>query len=359
MNEQAEMPVFTIDPLQDARWPQFLCHHSRATVFHDPRWLKALWLTYGDRPFVLTTSGPGEPLRNGLVFCEVRSWLTGERLVSLPFSDHCDLLTDSPHRGTELLTHLGNALVKDIRYAEIRPLNQPEFPPPAGWREAEPFCFHILPLDSPQDELFKNLHKDCIQRKIRRAKRENLEYCCGRSELLMQQFYSLVLRTRIRHCLPPQPPEWFANLVACMGEALTIRVALKDGRPIAAILTLSHKNTITYKYGCSDERFNNLGGTPFLFWKTIQEARNEGMLKLDLGRSEITNTGLIAFKDRLGAKRTISTYWRCNSKPARQSRTNFLASAVKRIGPHIPISLLQVPSSLLVATGRLFYRHMD
>jgi hypothetical protein len=353
------MATYTIDPLTDERWAPFLDRHPLASVFHGRRWLKALLLTYGRQPLALTTSGPAEPLRNALVFCKVNSWLTGQRLVSLPFSDHCDVLADSPIQSTELLTHLGNAVENDIRYAEIRPLNQPEFPSTARWSQAEQFCFHVLPLDLSQDELFKNLHKDCIQRKIRRAEKERLEYCCGRSELLLQQFYSLVLRTRIRHRLPPQPPEWFSNLVACMGEALTIRVALKDGRAIAAILTLSHKNVVTYKYGCSDERFNNLGGTPFLFWKTIQEAQQIGMLKLDLGRSEISNSGLVAFKDRLGAKKTISTYWRCNSGGARQSHTNFLAYAAKRIGPKIPTAVLRLPENLLVATGRLLYRHMD
>lgn len=353
------MTIYTIDPLKDERWLPFLDRHPDASIFHDPRWLKALLLTYGRQSFAFTTCSPDEPLRNGLVFCEVKSWLTGHRLVSLPFSDHCDLLTESPRHTAELLTHLGKTVGKTIRYVEIRSLKQPELPSSQNWSQAEQFCFHALPLDQPQGALFKSLHKDCIQRKIRRAEKENLEYRCGRSELLLQQFYSLVLRTRIRHRLPPQPPEWFSNLVACMGEALTIRAALKDGRAIAAILTLSHKNVVTYKYGCSDERFNNLGGTPFLFWKTIQEAQQIGMLELDLGRSEISNSGLIAFKDRLGAKKTISTYWRCNSGRASQSRTNFLADAAKRIGPKIPNAVLRLPGNLLVATGRLLYRHMD
>ena len=66
--------------------------------------------------------------------------------------------------------------------------------------------------------------------------------------------------------------------------------------PVAAILTLSFKDTVTYKYGCSDERFNRLGGTPFLFWKTIQEAKAEGMSQLDLGRSDLHNEGSMASK---------------------------------------------------------------
>jgi len=43
---------------------------------------------------------------------------------------------------------------------------------------------------------------------------------------------------------------------------------------------------VYYKYGCSDQKFNNLGGTPFLLWKTIAEAKSKGATEFDLGRSE-------------------------------------------------------------------------
>jgi outer membrane protein TolC len=42
----------------------------------------------------LTTTTGDKPLENGLALCEVRTWLS-RRLVSLPFSDHCDPLVDS------------------------------------------------------------------------------------------------------------------------------------------------------------------------------------------------------------------------------------------------------------------------
>jgi hypothetical protein len=42
---------------------------------------------------------------------------------------------------------------------------------------------------------------------------------------------------------------WFRNLVGSMGDNLTIRLVSKGDCPVAAILTLSHKTTATYKYG--------------------------------------------------------------------------------------------------------------
>ena len=349
------LPVFTLNPLTDARWDELVTRHPRAGVFHTSSWLSALQRTYGYDPIVFTTCGPSEPLSNGLVFCKVRSWITGWRLVSLPFSDHCDLLADSTAEQDELLAHVCECVARDgYAYAEIRPTaaEQPERFTAGSLQPAETFCLHRLSLDGPLDMLFHNLHRNCIQRKIQRAEREGLTYQSGPSEHLLRNFYDLLLRTRRRHCLPPQPLQWFRNLLQLMGNNLTIRMVSKDHVPVAAILTLSHKATVTYKYGCSDERFHNLGGTPFLLWKTIQDAKNQGMREFDLGRSELSHAVLVQFKDRLGAIRTTLSYWRYPSVRAADAvHPMWRAQVAKRI-------FSWAPDPVLVASGRFLYRHI-
>src|SRR3954454_9332018 len=90
-----KMSVYEIDPLTDDRWPDLLERHSRASVFHTRSWLQTLRRTYNYEPVVYTTAAPETPLANGWVFCRIQSWLTGRRLVSLPFSDHCDSLVNN------------------------------------------------------------------------------------------------------------------------------------------------------------------------------------------------------------------------------------------------------------------------
>jgi hypothetical protein len=349
------LPVFTVYPLTDARWDELVTRHPRAGVFHTSSWLSALQQTYGYKPIVFTTCGPSEPLRNGLVFCKVRSWITGRRLVSLPFSDHCDLLADSAAEQEELLAHVCKCVAQDgYAHAEIRPMTteEPARLAAANLQATQTFCLHRLSLDVPLDMLFHNLHRNCIQRKIRRAEREDLAYQSGRSEPLLRKFYDLLLRTRRRHCLPPQPLRWFRNLVESMGDKLTIRMVSKDDCPVAAILTLSHKTTVIFKYGCSDERLHNLGGTPFLLWKTIREAKNQGMRELDLGRSELNHAGLVQFKDRLGAVKTMLPYWRYpGARSADRLRSEWRIQIAKGI-------FSWVPDPVFVASGRFLYRHI-
>jgi len=190
-----------------------------------------------------------------------------------------------------------------------------------------------------------------MQRKIRRADRESVVLEQGRSDVFLKQFYALLLLTRRRHGLPPQPFAWFQNLVDCLGDRLTIRLARLNDRPIASILTLRHKHTIVYKYGCSDERFHKLGGMPRLFWQTIEEARSQQLKELDLGRSD--TPGLIQFKDHLGATRTVLNYWRFSQRPQLE-RTGNRGALKSRITRSVLASL---PDRLFRLTGEIFYRH--
>jgi hypothetical protein len=343
--------VYRIDPLRDPRWPQFLFKHPKASVFHTPGWLEALCRTYGYETFAVTTSAPDRELENGVVFCRIDSRLTGRRLVSLPFSDHCEPLVDRPEDLQYLLSSLEHDREKEnFRYIQIRPLN-PLLECQSSFGQGERFWFHRIDLRRSLKELSDNFHKDCVQRKLQRAVRENLSYEDGRSELLLKKFYDLLLRTRRRQQLPPQPLKWFRNLLHNLGDGATIRVASKDGRPVASILTLSYKNILVYKYGCSDASQHQFGGIQYLFWSAIQKAKEGGIREFDLGRSDYQNQGLVSFKDRWGGQRSTLTYWTCPAQHANAAESRWTMRVAKQIFSH-------APDTILTVAGNLLYRHV-
>jgi len=342
---------YELDPLVDRRWAELVARHPHSSVYHSLPWLESLKRTYGYRPVAYTTTPPGAELKNGVVFCRVQSWLTSPRLVSLPFSDHCRLLVNDSHDLYGLLACLAQKVEQEeLKYIELRPWSE-NTDYPSGFGEDCEHWHHTLDLSPDLNELFRNFQKSSIQRKIRRAKREGLVYEEGRSRLLLESFYRLMLITRRRHRLPPPPFSWFKNLADCLGEKLKIRVASKDGRAVAALLTLSFKNTVVYKYGGSDAGFHNLGGVPLLLWKTIEDARREGAQELDLGRTDRENTGLITFKERFGATRSESTYLRF---PASSHHTRNGAWKMRMA----KCFFSKMPDSTLVAAGRLIYPHI-
>jgi hypothetical protein len=291
--------IYEINPLEDSRWSEFVRTHPQASVFHTSSWLRALHSAYGYETRALCPSPPGKYLTSALVFCHVKSWLTGNRIVSLPFSDHCEPLTDTTEELNALVLHLKHGIdEKHWDYFEMRPhIHVPSGA--IGLERCGSYFSHAVDLSASGEALFQSLHKNCVQRKIRRAERESLQYESGNSEGLLTKFYRLHIMTRRRHHVPPQPLYWFLHLGRALGNSLQIRLASHNGRPVASILTLKFGKTITFKYGCRDAYFYSLGGTALLFRKTIEEAKREGMTQFDLGRSQSDNAGLIPIQRAL------------------------------------------------------------
>lgn len=289
-------------------------------------------------------------MRDGIVLCRVSSWITGTRAVSLPFADHCELLLGDSQSLPEFLEWLRSERdCQRWKYVELRPRSGisnvcAEDPP------SRSYCLHELDLTPSLEQIFCNFHKDSIQRRIRHAEREGLSYAIGRSLDLVGEFYRLLLMTRRRHGLLPQPYAWFKNLTECLGDNLQIRLAKKDGAAFAAVLTLRHRNSLIYKYGCSDENRHRLAGMPFLFWKLIQESKESGIDRIDFGRSDLNQESLVRFKDRFGTNKSLLNYYRYPTTTRGPARD----WGVRRIRRFFSI----LPDSVSSTAGRLVYRHI-
>lgn len=364
-----------IDPIRDPRWAHLILRHPKGSVFHTPAWLAALEQTYGYRAIALTSTVGGAEIDDGIPFCEVKSWIGGSRLVSLPFSDHCQPLLQKPADWANYISHLSAEFRHSAwKSVELRPLEAPssvirpqsrlakagdrrpigESDRQAKFSNHQEYNLHKIDLRSDLSDIFRNFHKDCVQRKIRRAEREGLQCKVGRSDSHLEKFYSLLLLTRRRHGLPPQPAAWFRNLRDFFGENLTIRIAAKDGRPIASVLTLLHKKTLVYKYGASDSSFHKLGAMPMLFWQAISDAKQHGIEEFDLGRSGVDSPGLNAFKEHLGAMPSRVVYLRYNGKsdPSLQlTEARASVQITKFIFSRLPLAFGRM-------AGALLYKHI-
>ena len=80
-----------------------------------------------------------------------------------------------------------------------------------------------------------------------------------------------------------------------------------------------------------------------LLWRAIEDAKTRGMEWMDLGRCDIGEESLAVFKERWGAERREMSYFRYPAYVQRKSSSTFLA---------------KLPTPLLIAAGRLLYRHM-
>ena len=349
------MRCYQVDPTQDSRWAELAERHPGASVFHSVAWLKALRRTYGYAPVAFTTSPPTGELKNGLVFCHVNSMFTGHRLVSLPFSDHCEPLFDLGEDVNFLILYLQAILKREgWKYLEVRPINVNfgQTDSGVGFVPAATYFLHKLDLRPELGNVFRSLDKNSVQRRVQRAQQSGLVEKRGTSDDLLKEFYRLLVITRRRHYVPPPPYSWFRNLIHCQGEALEIRLAYQSETPIAAILTLRFRDIGYYKYGCSDTRFNKLGAIPWLLWNAIAAAKLNGANEFDMGRTEENNAGLLTFKNHWVPHPKRLVYWRFpESAPSFDSLDGWKLKVAKRAFSHMP-------SGLLTITGKLLYRHI-
>jgi len=91
---------------------------------------------------------------------------------------------------------------------------------------------------------------------------------------------------------------------------------------------------------------------PFLLWRLIEESKAEGLQKIDFGRSDLDHEGLIVFKDRLGTRRTLLTYYRHTNETGKQGAAPWESRGLREI-------FCRLPEAFLSRTSRVIYKHLN
>lgn len=341
-----------LDPLRDSRWASFVAQTAGSSVFETCEWLSALRREYAYEPIALGVADRDtRAVRSGLVLCRIETSLRQRALVSLPFSDHCSLLAASRDDRALLLAALRDEQRSGRCHSVELRLRAPISEIEPAFSKSQSYFLHTVDLSGGLDSVAARFHKNHVLRKIRRSEREGLRCVEGHDRELLNAFYDLLVRTRRRHGLPPQPLEWFEAILSSLKQRAAIRVAYKGRMPVAAVVTLTHRGTVTYKYGASDERYHSFGGMQLLLWKTIEDASAAGFTELDMGRSATDQAGLVAFKEHWGATRETLSYFTCpKPSPIRKGLMRGTLGVVRWVLSHSP-------RSALVRLGRALYHH--
>ena len=119
------MPIYEINPLIDPRWNELVRRHPASSEYFTAGtgW-RLLSRSYGYEPGGVTTAAASrQVLQNGIVFCRIKSVFTGSRVVSLPFSDHCQPLAGTCGELSELIQSIRELVAaKGWKYLELRPV---------------------------------------------------------------------------------------------------------------------------------------------------------------------------------------------------------------------------------------------
>ncbi|NLF50757.1 MAG: peptidoglycan bridge formation glycyltransferase FemA/FemB family protein [Leptolinea sp.] len=341
------MPVIRISP-QDPRWLDFIQSHPNAMIFHHPNWMKNLEDTYQYKTFVAVLEDTGNKITAGVPMAEVNSRLTGNRWVSLPFSDYCIPLSYRAE-DIEILT---DGLINIKHEAGIPRIElRWEYPPRPEITTSSQNVFHIGSFHrKTEEELLAQFNKK-VRYSIRTTIERGVRVEEGTSEDSLREFYRLHSFTRRRHGVPVQPWKYFTNLGKNVLEkgfgGVLLAYLGKDC--IAGLVYLKYGQTVTIKYSASgDVDLTNLHPNYLLNWETIRRGNAAGYQRYDFGRSDINNSGLRNFKNQWKYEEKPLTYSYLGCEPREESRFMDLAAIVLRRSPMWVSQII----------GELLYRHV-
>ena len=344
-----ESVIEVLNPLEMLDWDQIVGSFLGAMPFHTSEWLGVLHQTYGFEPIYLCAR-QGETIQAVLPLVGMESWLTGRKGVGLPFTDLCPFLGDST-----LLPQLWErarsiGVERGWKYIECR--GTPHDFLPGG--SSISYTSHVVDLQGSETELFANL-KSSIRTAIRKAEKTEITVDFEQGPEAVKIYFDLHCRTRRKHGLPPQPFRFFENLQRFMigrGRGF-VATARKEGIPLASSIFLHSFGHAVYKFGASDERYQEFRGSNWVMWQGMLQCKRLGCKVLHMGRTAAMNEGLQRFKLGFGAKEYPLHYFRLNVKRRSVDKINDRSEGrMNGIFRHVPTWAARI-------VGEVLYKHMS
>lgn len=349
--------ITTIDPLHDERWDEFVENHPFGWLCHLSGWKKALEKSFKHihgHYIVLLRDGA---IQAGLPLFEVRSWILGNRLVSIPFATLCDPLVSTQEdmdklfrRALDLLQDLG------ISSIEIRTMLSETYVQDDRLHSSPFFKHHFIPLDRPLEVLSKSFHRTCVRQRITRAKQSGIEISQGTTKSDLDAFYELYITTRKRLGLPPEPRAFIQTIwdTFYRQQHVSLLLAKKDGLLIGSLMLFKYKSRVSAEFAVWNEEYNKISPIHGLFWEAIQEAYREGFVVFDFGRTAPDNHTLMDFKNRWGTQVIdLPHFYYPKNKPAGTvTSKTFLGRKIVRDVCRV------APRPVFEAVGKFLYKHM-
>jgi len=353
------MKVVVIDGAREESWDKMINEHPLGSVFQHSSFKKVIIHTFSHtKPYYIALIDRNGGITAGMPLFLVRSRLTGNRLVSLPFVYYSDPLIRSKEEFDQLFTKVLEIYKREkASYLEIKAHNSTALLERVN--SLVPVFHHkthFLNLTGGLDGIWGSLHRTCIQQKIRRAEKSGITIRNAISEEDIVSFYRLLSKTRKRLGLPPQKYDYFKNIWKYLGllKLTDFLIAEKGGEIIGGLNIFKFSNTIYLGHIGSDARFRNLGIDQFLIWKAIGVGIQGSYKLLDIGKTSAFSSGLATYKNRWGAveQEAPSFYYPCQRGIASHNNE-------KRKSYKIMSFVWQnIPDRLSRIVGRFVYRHM-
>lgn len=275
-----------------ARWDQFVADCGEATFFHRAGWKTVIEQAFGHRTFFLFAEADGR-IEGVLPLAEVKSFLFGHALVSLPFCVYGGVAAVS-ERARHALDRAAQARAEQLKvdHLEYRSL----MPAHPDWAHKDLYVTFRKAIDP---DVERNLL--AIPRKQRAMVRKGIKAGL-RSELDpgVDRFFAAYSDSVHRLGTPVFSKRYFEILTQVFrSDCEVLTITSEDKRLIASVLCFCFRDEILPYYGGGTAEARAVAGNDFMYWEVMRRACERGLRVFDYGRSK-HGTGSFDFKKNWG-----------------------------------------------------------
>jgi serine/alanine adding enzyme len=341
----SEAPATVGEDVSAAEWDAYISRHDAAVSYHLYAWRGVFERAFGHRTVYLAARR-SDSIVGVLPLVEMRSWLFGKFLVSLPFVNYGGVLADDT--GVErLLFDRASAIAAErkLDHVELRHFTQHFADAPARQHKVT----MLLPLASDADAMWNLLDRK-VRNQVRKAEKSGLTCEVGGRELI-DAFYP-VFATNMRDLgTPVYARRLFEEVFAALPDRTRMYVVrASDGTAVAAGVGLRFRDTVEMPWASSLKEHRAMSPNNLLYWTAIKDAIAAGATTFDFGRST-PNEGTYNFKAQWGAK-PVPLCWEYRLLRERQlpdqSPTNGKFSLAIEAWKHLPLSVARTLGPVIV-----------
>ena len=295
-------PAIVVDVASDPReWDSYVANHPASTGYHRWPWRQVFSRGLG-HPTHYLIARAGGTVAGVLPLVEVKSWLFGRALSSLPYVNYGGLLTSSSAAASALLDAAARlAESHRLEYIVLRHVERqlPQLPVRSHK------VTMLVDLPQTPEAMWAALDKK-VRNQIRKAEKSGLT-CVSGGEDLLDQFYAIFARNMRDLGTPVYGRELFAEILRQQPADARLHMVRLGDEPIAGGLSYAYGHTVEVPSASSLREHRALCPNHLMYWSIIQAAIADGRTCFDFGRST-PDDGTYAFKEQWGA-RPVPLHW--------------------------------------------------
>ena len=347
-------PVAPLSPTEMAEWDRFVARHRSGSLFHTSRWqhfLETAFPHMTGHVLAIKDTQSGR-ITAELPVYEVRSWILGTRLISVPFANWCQPLASDPTQLAALLQgveeHLRSTSARSAKIA----LKQPVPALDQKWVQESSWVHHWIDLDLRPEDLFQRFSRTAVRQLVRKAERNGIFVTRDdRSKKELRHFHRLLARSRCRLGLPPIPYRVLAaRREAVAPDSQALLLARVDSTLLGGVTLLFDKGECHLEFAGQAEGTNRTGVMQLLYWRAINMAYDVGCRCFSFGRTARDQTGLVVYKRRWSTQEEELPCLYLTRNSQGPQLQNSARPFLRRFIQQAPVSVSQI-------VGAYLYRH--